>query len=98
MYKCHVCGKQFLGGNRIDSATLWREYSELKQTYAQLAERYGCSPRTIKRKLDAYTPPKGTATPGKVVVVMDTTYWGRKYGVMLFKDALTGRDLLWYFV
>jgi hypothetical protein len=63
-----------------------------------LAERYGCSPRTIKRKLDAYTPPKGTATPGKVVVVMDTTYWGRKYGVMLFKDALTGRDLLWYFV
>lgn len=78
--------------------TLWREYSELKQTYAQLAERYGCSPRTIKRKLDAYTPPKGTATPGKVVVVMDTTYWGRKYGVMLFKDALTGRDLLWYFV
>ena len=87
-----------MGGNRIDSATLWREYSELKQTYAQLAERYGCSPRTIKRKLDAYTPPKGTAKPGKVVVVMDTTYWGRKYGVMLFKDALTGKDLLWYFV
>ena len=29
---------------------------------------------------------------------MDTTYWGRKYGVMLFKDALTGRDLLWHFV
>ena len=98
MYKCHVCGKQFLGGNRIKLDALWREYSELKQTYAQLAERYGCSPRTIKRKLDAYTPPRGTATPGKVVVVMDTTYWGRKYGVMLFKDALTGRDLLWYFV
>ena len=98
MYKCHICGKQFLGGNRIDPAILWREYSELKQTYAQLAERYGCSPRTIKRKLDAYAPPKGTATPGRAVVVMDTTYWGRKYGVMLFKDALTGRDLLWYFV
>ena len=29
---------------------------------------------------------------------MDTTYWGRKYGVMLFKDAITRRDLLWYFV
>jgi hypothetical protein len=70
----------------------------LKQTYAQLAERHGCSPRTIKRKLDAYTLPKGTATPDKVVVVMDTTYWGREYGVMLFKDAISGRDLLWYFV
>ena len=87
-----------MGGNRIDSAILWREYSELKQTYAQLAERYGCSPRTIKRRLDAYAPPKGIATPGRVIVVMDTTYWRRLYGVMLFKDALTGRDLLWYFV
>lgn len=98
LYKCHACGKQFLGGNRIDAATLWREYTDLKQTYAQLAERYGCSPRTIKRKLDSYTPPQGVASPGRVVVVMDTTYWGRKYGVMLFKDAITGRDLLWYFV
>ena len=98
MYKCHACGKQFLGGNRINAAELWREYSGLKQTYSQLAEKYGCSARTIKRKLDAYTPPRGTASPCKVVVVMDTTYWGRRYGAMLFKDALTGRDLLWYFV
>ena len=29
---------------------------------------------------------------------MDTTYWGRDFGVMLFKDALTGEYLLWYFV
>ena len=97
-YRCWACGKQFLGGNRIDAAELWRGYSELKQTYAQLAERYGCSSRTIKRKLDAYTPPKGISSPGKVIVLMDTTYWGRKYGVMLFKDELTDRDLLWYFV
>ena len=77
---------------------MWREYSERKQTYAQLAERYGCSSRTIKRKLDAYTPPQGISSPGKVTVLMDTTYWGRKYGVMLFKDELTDRDLLWCFV
>lgn len=62
LYKCHACGKHFLGGNRIDAATLCREYTDLKQTYAQLAERYGCSPRTIKRKLDSYTPPQGVAT------------------------------------
>ena len=98
MYKCHACGRQFLGGNRIDAAVLWREYSELKQTYAQLADKYGCSPRTIKRRLDSYTPPKGEPSPGKVIVMMDTTYWGREYGLMLFKDAITGRDLLWYFV
>lgn len=27
---------------------------------------------------------------------MDTTYWGRKYGVMLFKDAITNENLLKY--
>ena len=69
-----------------------------KQTYSQLAERYGCSPRTIKRMLDAYTPPRRAATPGVAIVVMNTTYWGREHGVMLFMDALTGRDLLWHFV
>ena len=98
LYKCHACGKQFLGGNRIDIPKLWHEYSELKQTYTQLAERYGCSARTIKRKLDTYTPPKGSLSPQKVIVIMDTTYWSRNHGVMLFKDALTGKDLLWYFV
>lgn len=98
LYKCHACGKQFLGGNRKDASVIWREYTELKQTYAQLAEKYSCSPRTIKRVLDSYSLPTSSTTPNKVIVLMDTTYWGRKYGVMLFKDAMTGRDLLWYFV
>jgi hypothetical protein len=29
---------------------------------------------------------------------MDTTYWGRGFGVMLFKDALTTENLLKYYV
>ena len=29
---------------------------------------------------------------------MDTTYWGRKFGVMLFKDELTKENLLKYYV
>lgn len=29
---------------------------------------------------------------------MDTTYWGRNFGVMLFKDAITKDDLLKYYV
>jgi len=33
-----------------------------------------------------------------VVVLMDTTYWGTKFGVMLFKDAITGENLLKYYV
>ncbi len=29
---------------------------------------------------------------------MDTTYWGRRFGVMLFKDAYTKENLLKYYV
>ncbi|MCK5537487.1 MAG: hypothetical protein KAI79_11720 [Bacteroidales bacterium] len=29
---------------------------------------------------------------------MDTTYWGRNFGVMLFKDAITGENLLKYYI
>lgn len=29
---------------------------------------------------------------------MDTTYWGRSFGVMLFKDAISGENLLKYYV
>jgi hypothetical protein len=36
--------------------------------------------------------------PRVVIILMDTTYWGRKFGVMLFKDALTKENLLKYYV
>ncbi len=29
---------------------------------------------------------------------MDTTYWGRGFGVMLFKDSLTKENLLKYYI
>jgi hypothetical protein len=33
-----------------------------------------------------------------VIILIDTTYWGRGFGVMLFKDALTKENLLKYYV
>ena len=33
-----------------------------------------------------------------VVVLIDTTYWERNFGVMLFKDAYTGENILKYYV
>ena len=47
MYKCHVCGKQFIGGNRLDPKVIWQEYRIDKQTYSQLAKKYNCSKWTI---------------------------------------------------
>lgn len=37
-------------------------------------------------------------SPKEVVLLMDTTYWKRDFGVMVFKDAHSGTNLLKYYV
>ena len=82
----------------MSDEVLWDEYAAHRHTYSQLAEKYGCSTKTIRRRIDRYRTVSVVYSPRRVAVVMDTTYWGRDFGVMLFKDVLTGEDLLWYFV
>ena len=94
LYKCHACGKQFLGGERRDSDAIFTAYLDGKQTYEQLAERYGCSTKTIQRCLDRAKPARLEQFSSVANVVMDTTYFGRKFGVMVFKNSLDGAILL----
>ena len=65
-------------------------YCSGKQTYAQLAQRFGCSPKTIQRKLDKVVVIKRKEFFRVAVVIMDTTYFGRSFGVMVFKNSLDG--------
>ena len=98
MYKCALCGKQFLGGNRIDNNILWKEYVQGKQTYFQLSQKYSCTIKTIQRRLDKVKIECKSKESRKVIVLMDTTYWRRNFGLMLFKDSLTKENLLKYYV
>ena len=63
-----------------------------------MSKKYNCSKRTIQRKIDLYKVSIPEKEPKRVVVLMDTTYWGRDFGVMLFKDAYTKENLLKYYV
>nr|WP_241910375.1 hypothetical protein [Tamlana carrageenivorans] len=92
------CKSVFTGGKEIQVDSLWDEYTRGKQTYLQLSQKYGCSKRTIQRKLDLHQVKDVEITPKKVIVLMDTTYWGRSFGLMLFKDAYSKENLLWYYV
>lgn len=93
-YKCGACKRQFLGNkNNSEFQFVWIDYTKGKQTYKQLSEKYGCSQKTIQRKIDEIEPGRETTFPGIANVLMDTTYFGRKFGVMVFKDSLTGQIL-----
>ena len=96
-YRCYVCGRQFLSGKRVDLDELWSLYSSGKQTYVQLAERFGCSTKTIQRRLDKVPVAKRDEFSSLAVVIMDTTYFGRGFGVMVFKNRLDGVVLKTYY-
>ncbi|RZK27819.1 MAG: hypothetical protein EOO61_22895, partial [Hymenobacter sp.] len=87
-----------MGGNRREPDQIWQEYREGKQTYEQLAIKYGCSKKTIQRTIDKIEVTHRTDFPGVVNVLMDTTYFGRKLGVMVFKDSLSGQILYHQYV
>lgn len=87
-----------MGGARLNPQDILRDYVDNKQTYAQLAEKYNCSARTIRRHLYKALPVHRTEFAPEAVVVMDTTYFGRDMGVMVFKNANDGNVLLLKFV
>lgn len=63
-----------------------------------MSDKYNCSKRTIQRKIDSHQLTIISKEVREVIVLMDTTYWGKNFGVMLFKDALTKDNLLKYYV
>jgi transposase-like protein len=86
-YKCMACGRSFVGGLRIKSEDVLIEYLLGKQTYTQLAEKYNCSNKTIQRKIDQSSAQQNRTFPSPVNVLMDTTYFGKSFGVTVFKDS-----------
>jgi hypothetical protein len=79
-----------LSRNPLSLEEVWHLYSSGKQTYAQLGERFFCLSKTIQRMLDKVPVIQRKEFSGEAVVIMDTTYFGRGFGVMVFKNSLDG--------
>jgi hypothetical protein len=80
---------------RFDEKVLYSEYLFGKQTIKQFSIRYQVSCKTIQRKLHQYTSQRLISRDKSVVVLMDTTYWGWSFGVVVFKDFRT-KKILWH--
>jgi hypothetical protein len=90
--------------NPLAHKALWEDHAIHKQTYAELADKHGCSERTIQKRLDSYDPGHERklntvcVTPPSVwwttiILLIDTTYFGRDFGVMVFRSSQTGEVL-----
>lgn len=93
-YKCNDCGRRFDGGIRRDKSQVITDYIEGKQTVRQLASKYKVSCKTISRDLTGMRYVQKISKEKHVIIQMDTTYWGRNFGLMVIKDSLRKR-ILW---
>lgn len=72
-----------------------KDYVQGKQTYAQLAQREKVGKRTIQRRLDKseLLQAREEIKPGRTVILMDTTYFHRTFGVMVWRDWYRKKNL-----
>ncbi|MDR2146812.1 MAG: hypothetical protein LBE91_10180, partial [Tannerella sp.] len=83
-----------MGGERLEPSELWRQYSQNKQTVRELAGQYSVSASTVKRRLRTVRKDfECNDFPRCGTVLMDATYFGRDWGVIVLKDFLTGKIL-----
>jgi DNA-binding transcriptional ArsR family regulator len=83
-----------LGGSRLQAAELWQLYRQNKQTTGDLATRFSVSPSTIKRHLRKVREDFACRYfPAGGVILMDTTYFGKDFGVVVVKDFSSGNTL-----
>lgn len=91
---CKNCKHYFTGHRELDFHYLFEEYLSGKQTLSQLAQKYDVSVSTIQRRLRTIRSTRIISKDKDVVVLMDTTYWGRDFGVVLLYDCYR-KKLLW---
>lgn len=89
------CNRQFIGGKRLDTQELIYEYIEGKQTICQLSQKYNVNKSTIWRRLKNMRHIRVVSKDKDVVINIDTTYWGRNFGLMVIKDTFRNK-ILWY--
>lgn len=100
-YKCLDCNHVFENKRRIRrdlSKSLWYQYVNEKQTYNSLSRKFNLSRRTIQRKIDQVQVISPTLTSGNAVIIMDTSYFGRNFGVMVFRDNYRKRNIFWKYL
>ena len=94
-YKCCNCWYVFQNNSRnYQSSKLWNDYTNHKQTYKELWEKYKKDVTTISRQLDKYKVKKVNIKPQPTVLIIDTTYFWRSFWIMVFRSYELKRNLL----
>ena len=97
-YRCLDCGRSFQSARRGKKLRekLWSAYVGGKQTLSQLAGAANRSHVWVRNRLDAVEVSLPDIAPQKTVLIVDTTFWGRSYGVCVFFSKGLKRAIWWH--
>ena len=89
-YYCYDCQSSWTNKSRPPDLTneVWRQFAFEQRTIKQLCTQFGKCRKWVKNHLDDYRPPKMAHRPRPVVLIMDATYFGRSWGVLVGFDSL----------
>lgn len=97
-YACTHCGKCFQSRRRKQkkSTQLFNTYVWKRQTYTDLGAEHDRSAKWVQRRLDEIIVKKiVVASPRAVTLVLDATFFSRGFGVLVFREAWTKKNLWW---
>ncbi len=96
-YFCHGCKETFSSTRRTAKVgtTLLHDYVWRRQTLTQLAETFTHSARWVRQQIDRTQKPECALDPQSTVLAADTTFWGRQYGVVVFRSPTLKKNLWW---
>ena len=96
-YQCRSCYKLFQSKRKPkqQNKKLWQDYVWGKQNLQQLAKTVGHGHKWVRRRLDETIQNKKEIVPQPTVLIPDTTFFGKKYGVCVFRAPLLKRNIWW---
>lgn len=95
-YQCLNCGRQFSEQRKSKLAVrILHEYVWGKQTLSQISKEHQRSKNWIRSQIDKATVTKQIVSPQPIVAVVDSTFWGRTFGICAFKSPHLKRILYW---
>jgi hypothetical protein len=79
-----------------ENQKLWKDYVDGKQTLIQLGGKDGRSHVWVRERLDAVSIPMPDIAPQPSVFITDTTFWGRRYSVCVFRSHDLKKHVWWH--
>jgi len=78
--------------------TIWHEYIYEQRTLEQLSRSLGKSIPWIRKQLANYRPKPIEHCPRSITLIIDATYFGRSWGVLVAIDATSGAVVYYSFL